>query len=760
MPPHEADRPLLALAAESLAATPGRLNTVVDVLQGQALRHYSEALRQYLSLRIGNPDVAETALSELRALVAAWRAEDLVAPPGVRANLFHAARKLSFKHAETRAPLAAGRTLLWRKPHKSLSSDEGRDRLRADPDAELLELRFARELKPEEIAHVMSQPLQSVQQRLELAETRAMQLLGLKPDKQDAFTSLSRALLEAFSIEAPQSRPEPTLESEPHSVEPGTLIGGRFKIDQRVGAGAFGDVYRALDNDVPGHVVALKLLHQASPSDVARAVALRELRHIASVFHPSVVQFKDHGWFEGRLWFVMPWYEGETLEARMDREPLSRQEALQIFVPLARALVAMHSAGIRHQDIKPENIFLAKIQGQEVLPVLLDLGVAAKEAEMVVAGTPTYFAPEVAAQFAMRKGRGAITSKADIFSLALSLRNALEPSSQETVVGGAVESFVMMRSTEMPELPGSKDLHFLAPTFKRWLSPDPERRPTAEEFSQELEILTQPEVNRARRRAVLRWAVPIAVGVLAVGSATFFVLTERAAEQARKARAAKAETAIVRTELGEESERRKALEENTSRLRTEIESSNLSRQELVSQLASAQGRLASTSEDLSRSMTREGALRNELNATTVRATQLSADLLATQDSLRQSEARGANLTDRLATATADLEATRVQLATTQSELLAARGELESTRGELTQARGDLASTRTQLEAERARAITFEAKVQDLEQDKARLNDNVERLERRIAGLENDLERERNRPAPTPGPAPSPVPPSP
>jgi len=215
-------------------------------------------------------------------------------------------------------------------------------------------------------------------------------------------------------------------------------------------------VYRAKDTEVPGHVVALKLLHQAAHSKTAKQSALRELRLIASVFHPSIVQFKDHGWFEERLWFVMPWYDGETLESRLQREPLSRAEALKIFQPLARALAAMHVAGVRHQDVKPENIFLARIPGfseDEVTPVLLDLGVAATEAEMVVAGTPTYFAPEVAAQFASVECKPPVTPKADVFALALALRNALEPETQEDVAAGAVDTFIEHRAQETPRAP-------------------------------------------------------------------------------------------------------------------------------------------------------------------------------------------------------------------------------------------------------------------------------------------------------------------
>src|SRR5262249_44144636 len=159
--------------------------------------------------------------------------------------------------------------------------------------------------------------------------------------------------------------------------------------------------------------------------------------------------------------------------------------------PLARALAAMHAAGIRHQDVKPDNIFLARIRSsegrsanhvsgsspepapgsfEELLPVLLDLGVAAKEAETVVAGTPVYFAPEVAAQFTDVEPKPMLTGKADVFSLALSLRNALEPETQEDVPAGAVQSFIEERSRSSPLPPRSRDLGYLEAWFRRWLS--------------------------------------------------------------------------------------------------------------------------------------------------------------------------------------------------------------------------------------------------------------------------------------------------
>ena len=121
-----------------------------------------------------------------------------------------------------------------------------------------------------------------------------------------------------------------------------------------------------------------------------------------------------------------------------------RREAREIFEPLAEALATMHRAGVRHQDVKPENVFLANLDPDDatasagvarsaILPVLLDLGVAAKDAELVLAGTPAYFAPEVAARFAGVPDPPPVGPKADVFSLALTLRHALDPSPREDV---------------------------------------------------------------------------------------------------------------------------------------------------------------------------------------------------------------------------------------------------------------------------------------------------------------------------------------
>ena len=89
----------------------------------------------------------------------------------------------------------------------------------------------------------------------------------------------------------------------------------------------------------------------------------------------------------------MPVYEGQTLASRLQRGTLGLREACETFVPIARSLEALHRAGLRHQDLKPDNIFLAEFAGR-IHPIILDLGVAAECTSQFVAGTILFAAPE------------------------------------------------------------------------------------------------------------------------------------------------------------------------------------------------------------------------------------------------------------------------------------------------------------------------------------------------------------------------------
>ncbi len=719
-------KPVLLVAAESIVLANGMQETVADVLRERALEHYSEGLRQYLSIRLGSIGKAQRAYADLTARSEQWSSAALNSPPGPRAHLYKLARDVAQNHRIGSSLNNGGIT--WFAPPEDAPESyvQALNKLRRElssEDAELLELRYARELSPEDVAHVVGRNVEDVVTDLERAASRAAGFLGSSPPSR--LGGLRGALQEAFALAPCEPVVAARSDRSRRGLAEGTIIGERYEIQQRVGDGSFGDVYRALDTDVPGHVVALKILHKPAKGEEARKTALRELRLIASVFHPSVVDFKDHGWHQERLWFVMPWYEGETLEERIKREPLSREEAREIFMPLAQALTTMHAAGIRHQDIKPDNIFLARIgealaERQRILPVLIDLGVAAKEAEMIVAGTPLYFAPEIAAQYAGKDERPPISAKADVFSLALSLRNALEPKTQEQVPGTAVEAFIAHRADHPPTGPSARDLRFLEPHFERWLAKDPSERPTAEQFAEELVVLTRPERSRERRRAVMRWAAPIALGSLVgLSSITYVYLKKREEAQAAQLRAE-----VTQDQLGKESARRIKLEESfqlSELTRQQVEDRLLARDREVSHLGAqlarvrrehseTVGRLQSVAAEL------EGS-RRSLQSEQSRVSTLEGQLFSSEQQRAFVESELRETRSRMGAAEAELDELRVRARTLLSELDKARQEAHSQDGRVSSLERALAHARSEQErvsedlaAERRKVRELEARV--------------------------------------------------
>ncbi len=363
----------------------------------------------------------------------------------------------------------------------------------------------------------------------------------------------------------------------------GTIVGDRYEIESRIGGGEFAYVYRARDVRVPGHVVALKLLHRVARTAAAREGAIRELSLIASAFHPSLVQFKDHGWFEDRLWFVMPFYDGEELLERLERGPLPLDEALAHFERLARGLAALHAAGIRHQDVKPENIFLvrlstgADVDRPEVFPVLLDLGVAAPNGEMALAGTPMYFAPEVAARIFDEECEIPLTAKADVFALALSLLHSIEEPDLTELDGVEVDAFLKKRAEASPSGPRSRELRRLKSSFARWLAPHPNDRPSAGQLADEIAALRGTGRRTVSAPAGLGPAlVGFALTALVIGSAALVDVPARRVEVVESDGAAVHPTRelnetervrVLRHRLEVERQRGRELEDELARLR-------------------------------------------------------------------------------------------------------------------------------------------------------------------------------------------------
>jgi serine/threonine protein kinase len=336
----------------------------------------------------------------------------------------------------------------------------------------------------------------------------------------------------------------------------GDVIGQQYRLTRRLGAGMFGSVFVAERTDVPEHRVAMKIIHRAVYGE--RSVG-RELVMLAAATHPNIVELKDHGMTADHVWLTMPLYEGETLAERLSRGTLGLREAYEIFVPIARGLQALHATGLRHQDVKPENIYLASFAGQ-LHPVLLDLGVAVESSAEFVAGTALFCAPEQLTALAGIGRPTQLNERMDVYCLASTLLYSLVgeerfPGVRAQTPLDIVNAFEAREERPiapdaLPGLTGAPRM-LLESAFRRWLTRDPDERSTAADMATELEVLLEQELEekreverkQERQRTVLqRVLVACVMLVLASGGVGAYLISKREsielADDLRKARAA------------------------------------------------------------------------------------------------------------------------------------------------------------------------------------------------------------------------------
>jgi len=670
----------LDIAARSLFESQAISGTLASVLAEGALDHHWAGLFQYAAIRTG-PESAAVALERIEGasenILGKGAEPDTSVHPGAR--LYRALRaQLADLPARALAPDAPE----WWVPADEALAQRVVKLRRALParEAEVLELFFARGLDTEDIAFTLEVPASTVESRLAQGLEIADETIGRAPKRHSV--TRDALLLHAFALDPRRAR-GPHRPARKPVLSVGTVINERYEVEAPLGAGAFADVYRARDREVTDHVVALKILRRPAGDANAIRAALRELQLIASVFHPSIVQLKDHGWHAGHLWFVMPLYRGETLAKRLQRGPLDRKEAREIFGALSEALATMHRMGVRHQDIKPENVFLANIepeggqQAQRVLPVLLDLGVAAKDAELVLAGTPAYFAPEVAARFSGVPDPPPVGPKADVFSLALTLRDALVATPRDYVPAGAVDAFVAFRARRAPSPPWQRDLRDLRPWFERWLNLSPDARPTADEFRRELRALTRPAERRAKRLGIMRWVVPVTIAVVALFGSVVYVLSREASlrkieaeEERLRANQARERAASIHASLEEEEARRRELEVHVASLEDQYQKSRLTREQLAGRLAAVEAEFALLTDRQTQQLTKlrqqtdeirllkdqHDALMGELDALRSRRDELARELDRTKATLDGERARRSEAESTVETLTIRLNA--------------------------------------------------------------------------------------------------------
>jgi serine/threonine protein kinase/tetratricopeptide (TPR) repeat protein len=194
---------------------------------------------------------------------------------------------------------------------------------------------------------------------------------------------------------------------------PGELLDDRFEIDRSIGSGGMGTVFRARD-PISGEVVAIKVLSDKR-SHLAGRFA-RESKVLAELSHPGVVRYISHGVTStGELFLAMEWVDGEVLKSRLERGPLTPNEAVILTTRVAEALSAAHAHGIVHRDLKPSNLIFPDGRIDQVK--ILDFGLAQRGGRSLltqsgaIIGTPGYMAPEQA------RASGQIDARADVFAL-------------------------------------------------------------------------------------------------------------------------------------------------------------------------------------------------------------------------------------------------------------------------------------------------------------------------------------------------------
>jgi eukaryotic-like serine/threonine-protein kinase len=188
---------------------------------------------------------------------------------------------------------------------------------------------------------------------------------------------------------------------------PGTIIGGRYKLLEELGAGGMGAVWVAEQMQPVRRKVAIKLI---KPGMDTRQVLSRfeaERQALALMDHPNIAKVLDGGRTEqGRPFFVMEYVKGVPITRYADDARLTVRERLELFIPVCQAVQHAHQKGVIHRDLKPSNILICLYDGKPV-PKVIDFGLAKAlhqpltehtlyTAHGMMLGTPLYMSPEQA----------------------------------------------------------------------------------------------------------------------------------------------------------------------------------------------------------------------------------------------------------------------------------------------------------------------------------------------------------------------------
>jgi eukaryotic-like serine/threonine-protein kinase len=313
----------------------------------------------------------------------------------------------------------------------------------------------------------------------------------------------------------------PVLETE------GALIGDRYILGPKLGAGGLGLVRHATDR-ILGRPVAIKCMHPAlrrSAHDIRRVH--REAVVAASFTHPNVCATLDAGMLaDGSPFVVLERLEGIAVDARIEQGPIPVLEALDIAIQALAGLAAAHAAGILHRDVKPGNVLLVETErGERPLVKLIDFGSAQSlEAHEITpagttVGTPHYLAPE------QTTGTQNLDQRVDVYGVGvllyemLSGQRAFEAERYSELLQKVANGHVDSLGTICPGLPACVvgAVHRAMATQREF------RFSTARDF---LDALVAIHESMSRARYVPPWALVAAPAYVRTGSGEYRSVSE------------------------------------------------------------------------------------------------------------------------------------------------------------------------------------------------------------------------------------------
>lgn len=260
-------------------------------------------------------------------------------------------------------------------------------------------------------------------------------------------------------------------------------LAGRYRIETKIGAGAYGMIFFAVDA-VEDRKVAVKAIPPSARerSDTAIARFQREMKVIRNLEHPNIVTLYDWGTTDdGLIYMVLEYIEGKTLDAVVRDNPMDEATAVSTLRQLASALDAAHNAGVIHRDLKPANVMVARGGDGKLRVKVLDFGMAKLLAplgdesiidltrEGMAVGTPRYIAPEQA------RGRQ-IGPPADMYAVGLlmyEMFTGVQAVKAETV-DGALRAHVSDDPLQLDEIEAIPER--MRSVLFTLLEKDPERR--------------------------------------------------------------------------------------------------------------------------------------------------------------------------------------------------------------------------------------------------------------------------------------------